>query len=104
MTALPDISKMIWDQKYRLKQFDGTPIDVTVEDSWRRVANSLAQAEKPDARDTWAKHFYDALADFKFLPAGRIASGAGSGRDVTLFNCLGCWLGSQRDPVQLSLG
>ena len=27
------------------------------------------------------------MADFKFLPAGRIISGAGSARDVTLFNC-----------------
>ncbi|MDZ4791132.1 MAG: hypothetical protein SGJ17_07995 [Hyphomicrobiales bacterium] len=27
------------------------------------------------------------MADFAFLPAGRILPGAGSGRNVTLFNC-----------------
>ena len=27
------------------------------------------------------------MADFQFLPAGRILAGAGTGRSVTLFNC-----------------
>jgi ribonucleoside-diphosphate reductase alpha chain len=31
--------------------------------------------------------FYEALEDHKFLPAGRILAGAGTGRSVTLFNC-----------------
>ncbi|HEX6092745.1 MAG TPA: ribonucleoside reductase, partial [Dongiaceae bacterium] len=31
--------------------------------------------------------FYDALRDFRFLPAGRILAGAGTNRTVTLFNC-----------------
>jgi hypothetical protein len=39
------ISRQIWDAKYRLKTYDGTPIDVTIEDSWRRVARALAAAE-----------------------------------------------------------
>ncbi len=32
------IAEQIWDMKYRFKQADGTPIDQTVEDSWRRIA------------------------------------------------------------------
>src|SRR6201997_3778425 len=39
------ISRQIWDAKYRLKDHDGTPIDVTIEDSWRRVARALAAPE-----------------------------------------------------------
>ena len=35
----------------------------------------------------WEPKFYDALSDFKFLPAGRITAGAGTERSVTLFNC-----------------
>ena len=35
----------------------------------------------------WAERFYRAMEDFKFLPAGRVVAGAGSGRAVTLFNC-----------------
>ncbi|MDF3607496.1 adenosylcobalamin-dependent ribonucleoside-diphosphate reductase [Paracoccus sp. DMF-8] len=79
------IAEQIWDMKYRLKDGDGQPIDQTVEDSWRRVARDLASVEADPA--AWEDRFYDALADFKFLPAGRILAGAGTGRDVTLFNC-----------------
>ncbi|RMF38026.1 MAG: adenosylcobalamin-dependent ribonucleoside-diphosphate reductase, partial [Alphaproteobacteria bacterium] len=35
----------------------------------------------------WEEPFYDALCDFRFLPAGRILAGAGTKRAVTLFNC-----------------
>jgi len=45
----------------------------------------LAEAEKdPKA---WGPKFYSALEDFKYLPAGRITAGAGTARQVTLFNC-----------------
>ena len=79
------IAEAIWDMKYRLKQADGTPIDQTVEDSWRRIARALAVVEKDP--DQWEDRFYAALEDFKYLPAGRITAGAGTGRNVTLFNC-----------------
>ena len=79
------ISRQIWADKYRLKQADGTPIDLTVEDSWRRIARALAAVEAQP--DLWEDRFYAALEDFKFLPAGRIIAGAGTDRRVTLFNC-----------------
>ena len=80
-----NIAEQIWDMKYRLKEADGTPIDITVEDSWRRVARDLASVETDPV--AWEERFYAALEDFKFLPAGRILAGAGTGRTVTLFNC-----------------
>jgi ribonucleoside-diphosphate reductase alpha chain len=79
------ISEQIWDMKYRHKSHDGTIHDKTVKDTWRRIAKALAQAENDP--DKWEQVFYDALEDFKFLPAGRITAGAGTGRNVTLFNC-----------------
>ncbi len=79
------ISRQIWDAKYRLKTPGGAPIDLTIEDSWRRVAHALAAAETQP--DRWEQPFYEALDGFRFLPAGRILSGAGSERRVTLFNC-----------------
>ena len=82
---LAPISQQIWDAKYRLKAADGTPIDVTIEDSWRRVARALAAAE--NSPEQWEARFYQCLEDFRFLPAGRILAGAGTGRRVTLFNC-----------------
>ena len=79
------IAEQIWDMKYRLKTADDEPIDACVEESWRRVAKDLARVEAEP--DIWEEKFYAALEDFKFLPAGRIAAGAGTQRKVTLFNC-----------------
>ncbi|UWR33034.1 adenosylcobalamin-dependent ribonucleoside-diphosphate reductase [Sulfitobacter sp. W027] len=79
------IAEQIWDMKYRFKGADGTAKDVTVEDTWRRIARDLAQVES-DA-DVWEDKFFTALEDFKYLPAGRITAGAGTARRVTLFNC-----------------
>ena len=79
------IAEQIWDMKYRFKEADGTPIDANVEDSWRRIARALAAVEAEPA--LWEERFYAALDGFKFLPAGRITAGAGTGRAVTLFNC-----------------
>ena len=79
------IAEQIWDMKYRLKAVDGTAIDGTVEDTWRRIARALASVEVEP--EVWEPRFYAALEDFKYLPAGRITAGAGTGRAVTLFNC-----------------
>jgi len=86
-TTIAPLSRQIWDMKYRLKAADGAALDATIEQSWARVAKACAQAEPEAARDEWEASFADALSDFKFLPAGRILAGAGTGRKVTLFNC-----------------
>ncbi|SFQ47347.1 ribonucleoside-diphosphate reductase alpha chain [Roseivivax halotolerans] len=79
------IAEQIWDMKYRLKEADDTPIDMSVEETWSRIARALAEVE--DDPKAWEPRFYEALEDFKYLPAGRITAGAGTGRSVTLFNC-----------------
>ena len=79
------IAEQIWDMKYRLKAADGAVVDQTVEDTWRRIARALAAVEADPA--VWEARFYAALEGFRFLPAGRITAGAGTGRSVTLFNC-----------------
>ncbi|MEO9516396.1 MAG: adenosylcobalamin-dependent ribonucleoside-diphosphate reductase [Paracoccaceae bacterium] len=79
------IAEQIWDMKYRFKDADGQPLDATIEDTWRRIARDLAKVE--DNPEKWEDRFYEALDDFKFLPAGRITAGAGTARSVTLFNC-----------------
>jgi ribonucleoside-diphosphate reductase alpha chain len=85
MPSVAAISQQIWDMKYRLKSPDGAPVDKTIEDTWRRVATALAAPEREP--ELWAERFYEALSDFKFLPAGRVVAGAGTARTVTLFNC-----------------
>lgn len=79
------IAQSIWDMKYRLKTPNGEPVDKTIEDTMRRVAKALAKQEKKPKE--WADHFYRVMANFHFLPAGRILAGAGANRKVTLFNC-----------------
>lgn len=85
MSDVAPISRQIWDMKYRLKNAEGQPVDKAVGDTWRRVAASLAEAENDPS--AWEQPFFEAMDNFKFLPAGRILSGAGSKRRVTLFNC-----------------
>src|ERR1700759_1432302 len=84
---MSDISRQIWDMKYRLKQPDGTPVDADVASTWARVALAAARAEAPEKQRETALGFAGALAGHKFLPAGRILAGAGAERNVTLFNC-----------------
>ncbi|MCY4319611.1 MAG: adenosylcobalamin-dependent ribonucleoside-diphosphate reductase [Alphaproteobacteria bacterium] len=78
---LPPVAQTIWDMKYRFKERDGTPVDLTMDDTRRRVAGFLAR------NDTEKKMFVDAMRGWKFLPAGRILAGAGTDRRVTNINC-----------------
>jgi ribonucleoside-diphosphate reductase alpha chain len=78
------VSQRIWDMKYRLRDAAG-PTDGDLDATWWRVARALAVPERDP--ELWAGRFHDALSGFKFLPAGRVIAGAGTGRSVTLFNC-----------------
>lgn len=79
------MAEQIWDMKYRLKRQDGTPVDDSVHDTWRRVARDLARNEVEAVH--WENEFYRVLENFSAIPAGRINAGAGTDRNVTLFNC-----------------
>ena len=67
----------IWDKKYRLKAKDGTVIDHTVDDTYKRVARALADVEDKKLRETWYEKFLWALRKGA-IPAGRITSNAGA--------------------------
>ena len=83
------IARQVWDAKYRLKAQDGTTVDVTIEDTWRRVARALAAVE--DHPLVWEPRFTQALEDFRFLPAGRILAGAGTDRRVSRCSTASSW-------------
>ncbi|HEY8129828.1 MAG TPA: adenosylcobalamin-dependent ribonucleoside-diphosphate reductase [Hyphomicrobium sp.] len=89
LSDLPAISDAIWRRKYRFAGSATVAADQSMEDTFRRVALAAASVEKGGkrAREKWAGAFYDAMADFGFQPAGRILAGAGTDRNVTLFNC-----------------
>ncbi|WP_282009112.1 adenosylcobalamin-dependent ribonucleoside-diphosphate reductase [Brevundimonas aveniformis] len=76
----------IWNGKYRFNPAEGHGDD-SVEATWDRIATALAEAEPAKTRARWRARFREALDRYRFLPAGRIIAGAGTGRAVTLFNC-----------------
>ena len=78
------ISRHIWETKYRYS--DRAACERTIRGTWRRIAHALAAAERKDS-DLWEDRFFGILEDFRFLPGGRIQAGAGTARNVTLFNC-----------------
>src|SRR5512138_1421079 len=79
------LAQDIWDARYRFTPAGGAP-EASIDATWTRVARALAAVEPAD-RAQWTRRFESLLADFKFLPGGRIVAGAGTGRRVTLFNC-----------------
>lgn len=79
------IAEQIWRQKYRYVS-QGQVIDATVEDTWRRVAKGLCRNEPEGRRAQIEDRFYNAMSGFRLLPGGRILSGCGTRRTVTLFN------------------
>jgi ribonucleoside-diphosphate reductase alpha chain len=81
------LRETVFMDRYALKDKEGLPIEHTPEETWKRVAWGIAQNEKPKDRKIWEKRFYDAMTDFKFVPGGRIYSGAGTDYQVTYFNC-----------------
>jgi len=85
MTEIADISRQVWEMKYRLTGPDSTSEEESIEATWQRIADALAAPENEP--EHWSARFFEALVDFQFLPAGRILAGAGAERDVTLFNC-----------------
>ncbi len=68
----------IWDQKYRLKDNNGLPVDHSIKDTWQRVARVLADIEETEEkREYWHQEFLWAL-QHGAMPAGRIISNAGA--------------------------
>jgi len=84
---LQDASLDIWDQKYRLKDMQGNPVDQTIQDTYWRTASFLARKEKDSL--FWEQEFLWALQNGA-IPAGRIMSNAGAEKykpATSLINC-----------------
>ena len=78
-----ELSHFVWSTRYRDDQ--ATPSEDTIEKTWGRVARAAAAIEREP--DTWYARFLELLRGFRFIPGGRILAGAGTTRQVTLYNC-----------------
>jgi len=89
----------IWDKKYRLTAKDGTPIDRSMDDTYKRVARALADVEKPEVRETWNERFLWALRRGA-IPAGRVTSNAGALEHKPATSTINCTVsGTIRDSM-----
>lgn len=61
------------------------PIETDPSMMMERVARSLSASEKE--RQKWFKNFKWLLEDWKFVPGGRILTGAGTDQNLTYYNC-----------------
>ncbi len=63
-------------------------IEKTPEEMWDRLAKAMASVESTaNQQATWESKFRSVLEDWKLVPGGRIAAGAGASDELTLFNC-----------------
>lgn len=84
---LTGFSQKVFLDRYSLKDKKGDPIEKDPGQMWKRIAKAVASQEKKDEEKKWEREFYEAMKDFKYIPGGRILAGAGTGFDVTFYNC-----------------
>lgn len=84
---LSGVSEKVFSDRYALKDKAGKAIEKNPDEMWKRVAKAVAQVEKKPEQKKWEKAFYEAMKDFKYIPGGRILAGAGTGFNVTFYNC-----------------
>lgn len=86
--TLEGLRQQVFFDRYALKDENGNRIEHTPDEMWHRVAKGIAHVEHtPAKQQEWEQKFFNALEGFKFVPGGRILTGAGSGVDLTFYNC-----------------
>src|ERR1019366_4273549 len=79
----------IWDKKYRLTAKDGSPIDKSMDDTYKRIARALADVEAEELREQWYESFLWALRHGPF-PAGGVTSNAGPRKHNPATSTINC--------------
>src|SRR5258708_29864813 len=88
LTHLEGIRQKVFMDRFSLKDPSGQPLEHYPEQLWARVAHGIAAVETTEEkRAYWEQRFNEALSGFQFVPGGRILAGAGSGHQVTFYNC-----------------
>src|SRR5208337_3289798 len=97
--AFQEASYDIWDKKYRLIAKDGSPIDRSMDDTYKRVARALADVESDETREQWYERFLWALRRGA-IPAGRVTSNAGALEHKPATSTINCTVsGTIRDSM-----
>ncbi|MCM3632286.1 adenosylcobalamin-dependent ribonucleoside-diphosphate reductase [Paenibacillus camelliae] len=62
-------------------------LEKTPAEMWDRLAAAMSSVEASKEQQLWQERFRYILDDWKLVPGGRIAAGAGASDELTLFNC-----------------
>ena len=84
---LTGIAEKVFLDRYSLKDKKGAALEKKPEEMWTRIAKAVSAVEKKPKRKKWEREFYSILKEFKYVPGGRILSGAGTGYAVSFYNC-----------------
>lgn len=79
-----NFQKQIWQNNYK------APGDKTIEDTFRRVSNIIADVEQDEqSKQILQEQFFKIMSQWKFIPGGRILANAGvtQRNKATLYNC-----------------
>ncbi|MDB4939640.1 MAG: ribonucleoside-diphosphate reductase, adenosylcobalamin-dependent [Candidatus Doudnabacteria bacterium] len=64
------------------------PLETVPEQMFDRIAQHISSVEKtPEKQNEWNGKFRELMDDWKYVPAGRIFTGAGTGQNLTFYNC-----------------
>ncbi len=87
---LPQVSVTLLDGETVVRDLEHVdkPIETQPAQMMDRVARGVAATEQShDKQDEWAEKFRWLLEDWKFVPAGRILTAAGTDQNLTYYNC-----------------
>src|SRR3989338_6527972 len=84
---LTGIAEKVFLDRYSLKDKKGAAVEKKPEEMWTSIAKAVSAVEKKPKRKKWEREFYSILKEFKYVPGGRILSGAGTGYAVSFYNC-----------------
>jgi ribonucleoside-diphosphate reductase alpha chain len=64
------------------------PLETVPEQMFERIARHIASVEQtPEKQQQWEQNFRSLMDDWRYVPAGRIFTGAGTGQNLTFYNC-----------------
>ncbi|HEY8415948.1 MAG TPA: ribonucleotide reductase N-terminal alpha domain-containing protein, partial [Thermaerobacter sp.] len=64
------------------------PLETSLDEVAQRIARAIAAVEPDDERrQRWEAEFSRVIRELRFVPGGRIWAGAGTGSELTLYNC-----------------
>jgi ribonucleoside-diphosphate reductase alpha chain len=74
--------------KYAARDEQNAQLETLPTQMWDRIAREIAGVEpEVERRAHWTQRFRWLLGDYRMIPGGRVMTGAGNPRHVTLANC-----------------